>query len=264
MKIPVRVIGVVTLILWVFLIIFAVSAVYSIRDIHFSIGEVEASVNAADEAVFSLPIAVVNNGYYDLESLNFSTRVMNEQGETIVYGCTFIPVVRVDENVEVIQETRLNLSDLWLRHESLLFNDSELFVDKAVSMLAFKIVPVQASTNGSLFWGAPLYGFRIGEPQFRMPVVPESGSFAKVFVPLSFENHAFFDLGGQVLVRICNSANVPVGEGEVIIDVPRHSSFYGVVELGIFSEKITRRGYLQVFFKNSLFSYGPLVIPYDV
>lgn len=264
MKIPVRVIGIVTLILWVFLIIFAVSAVYSIRDVQFSIGEVEASVNSADEAVFSLPIAVVNKGYYDLECLNFSTRVMNEQGETIVHGCTFIPVVRVKENVDVIQEIRLNLSDLLLRHESLLFNDAELLVNKAVSMVAFKIIPVQASTNGSVFWGAPLYGFRIGEPKFRMPVAPESGSFGKVFVPLSFENHAFFDLGGQVFVRICNSVNVPVGEGEAVIDVPRHSSFYGVVELGIFSEKITRRGYLEVFFKNSLFDYGPLVIPYEV
>ncbi len=264
MKIPVRVIGIVTLMLWVFLIIFAVSAVYSIRDVHFSLGEVEASVNSADEAVFSLPITVVNNGYYDLECLNFSTRVLNQQGETIVHGCTFVPVVGIEEKVEVVQEIRLNLSDLLLRHESLLFDDAELLVNKAVSMVAFKIIPVQASTNGSVFWGAPLYGFRIGEPRFRVSVAPGSGSFGKVFVPLSFENHAFFDLGGRVFVRICNSANVSLGEGEAVIDVPMRSSFYGVVEVGIFSEKITRRGYVEVFFENSLFSYGPLVIPYDV
>jgi hypothetical protein len=61
-----------------------------------------------------------------------------------------------------------------------------------------EIVPTQLSANVTFPWGAPLYNFKLGDPQL-------SGSNPSYFaakVPLSFENHAAFDLNGNVTVKL--------------------------------------------------------------
>jgi hypothetical protein len=263
MKIPVRTVGAALLILWLFLIGFAVSVVYSIKDIQLSIGEMQINVTAQNEVLFSLPMTIFNKGYYSLESFNISTEILSGQGSRITHAVTFIPAIGEGEAVNITEEIELNLTDMLRIYQSFLFNDTELQVSRTVSMSVAEIIPVQVAANSSLPWGAPLCNFRIGKPEIIEYGGVGSTVYSKVVVPMSFENHAFFDFDGLVKVRMYNTANALSGDGETAVAVPQHSSFNGNVELEIVPERVTRTGYFEVFFESSFFSFGPLVIPYE-
>ena len=93
MRVPIRIIGIVTSIFWIFLIIFAFSAVYSIKDMQFSLGEPEATPTQDNNILLAFPVSVTNTGYYDLASFNVSMRIMDNNGSEVTRGSTLIPVV---------------------------------------------------------------------------------------------------------------------------------------------------------------------------
>jgi hypothetical protein len=59
-----------------------------------------------------------------------------------------------------------------------------------------------------------------------------------------------------------NSTNALTGEGQIAVEAQQHSLYKGKLELAP-TKGATRRGHFEVFFSTPLFSYGPLVIPYD-
>jgi hypothetical protein len=262
MRLSIRIVGVATSVFWIFLIIFSVSAIYFIKDTQFELGEPQIYVTYDNELMFSIPIKIVNKGYYNLGYFNISTEIFDQEGSEITTGFTFIPLIGKGEVVNATHSMRLNLTDLLQTHQGLLFNDSELLVNQTVSMRAAEVIPIQASSNLSVPWGAPLYNFTLGKPELAAYVQPSSTVSSRVFVPMSFENHASFDVTGTVQVRMYNSTNALTGEGQIAVEAQQHSLYQGKLEL-VPTKGATRRGHFEVFFLTPLFSYGPLVIPYD-
>ena len=84
-----------------------------------------------------------------------------------------------------------------------------------------------------------------------------------VAVPLSFENHAVFDVAGSIRVEFYDGANVRVGEGETLVYVPPQSAYEGGVEFFVpLSSSVAQSGHFDVYFDMGFAEYGPLVIPY--
>jgi len=258
MRIAIRMIGIATSIFWIFLIIFSVSAMYSMKDIQMDFGEPQTSVTADGEMVLSLPITVINRGLYDLGYFNVSTLVMDQQGSVIARASTFLPVIRKGEAVSTSHDVRLNLTDLLGNYQNFLFNDAELRVSEAVSLRAAQLIPVQASAEHSMPWGAPLYDFALGTPEFSA----YNATHSRVTVPLIFENHASFDLAGTVQLRMYNSSNVLTGEEQTAVQAWQHSPYQGDLELYVPFEGVTAGGRFEVSFVTPFFNYGPVVIPY--
>jgi hypothetical protein len=121
-----------------------------------------------------------------------------------------------------------------------------------------KMIPVEASANLSVRWGAPLYNFALGQVQYSA----YNSTHLIATVPISFENHAFFDVAGNIRVRMYNSTNRRVGSGEISILALPNSSYNGSLQFYASIARLTASGRFDVYFSTVFFDYGPLVIPY--
>jgi hypothetical protein len=251
-------IGIATTFFWMFLIAFFVSAVYSVKDVHFDFGEPQMDVTSDNKVVFSLPVSIANSGFYNIGSFNISTEISDKEGFTITRGSTFVPVIKKNDVVTITHNMTIYLNDLLQRDQNYLFNDTELKIYEAVSMKIADVIPVQASTNFSMHLGAPLYNFTLGEVEYAA----HNNTHLKVVVPISFENRAFFDLVGNIQIQMYNSTDIIVGEGQTNIEAHHNSPYHGYLELYVSMAGMSESGHFEVYFLTPLFNYGPLVIPY--
>lgn len=258
MRIPIRMIGIVTTFFWIFLIAFFVSAVYSVKDLQFDFGEPQISVTSDKEILFSLPITIVNKGYYNIGAFNLTTKVFDENGFAIAHHSTFVPVIERGVKKTLSHNMTIDADGLLQSEQEYLFNDTELTINQMVGMKLAEAIPVQASTNFSMPWGAPLYNFTVGEIKCEL----YNATHVKATVVISFENHALFDLTGRIQMYMYNGGNELIGEGQKAIEAPQNSRYESSMELYVSITEKPENGYMEIYFLTSLFSYGPLVIPY--
>ncbi|MBS7616309.1 hypothetical protein KEJ45_03830 [Candidatus Bathyarchaeota archaeon] len=257
MNLPIRAIGIATTLLWVFLIAFFASAVYSLKDLRFDIGEPHLSVSDGEAFVY-IPICVDNKGSYNLSAFNLSTSVKDANGSTLSESSTFLPVIKSGEKTEFLHNLTFNLEDLLSNGEYYLFNDADLLVTASIGVKIAEAIPVRASTNFSLPWGAPFYNFELGEPSIENFNL----THINLIVPLGFENHSFFDVQGEIKVRMYDVSGALIGEGETTVNVPQHSFYTGHVSFCIEAEKMPSNGFFEVYFTTAPIIYGPMVVPY--
>jgi hypothetical protein len=258
MKIPIRIISTATTLLWLFLIAFFVSAAYSIKDVSFDLGEPKIEMTSHNKMLFSLPVTVDNKGYYRLGFFNITTEIPDKEGFIVTQGSTFIPTIEKDREIRTIHNMMIDFNELLQVSQDYLFSDKELEIHEIVSMKLAEVIPVQVSTNLSMPWGAPLCNFALGEIQY----MAHNKTHAKAIVPIGFENHAFFDLAGSIQIRMYNSTDAFLGEGQTTIEAPQNKPHQRRVEISIPIAGISENGYFNVDFLTPLFDFGPLVVPY--
>jgi hypothetical protein len=251
-------IGIATTFFWIFLIAFFASAVYSMKDVTFDFGNPQMSVTADNEVVFSVPVSIINKGFYKLGSFNISTEILDKEGFTITSGSTFVPVINKNDSVTILHNMTIDVNDLLQADKNYLFNDTELTILEAVGMKIAGVIPIQASTNISMPWGAPLYNFALGEPTYA----PYNLTHFMVTVPISFQNHAFFDLIGSVRIRMYNSTGSRVSRVRMNLEAYANSPYNGFAELYVPMVGMTPTGRFEITFSTSVFDYGSLVIHY--
>jgi hypothetical protein len=256
MTIITKIISIAASILWIFLIIFFTSAIYSMKDIQFNLGQPQISTIEENELLLSFPLTVTNTGFYRLEHFNVSTNIF-ANGSEVARGLTIIPVIVEGQMINTTHDMRLNVSDLLLTSKDLLLTDTELRVNETVSMSAAAAVPVQAFSYFSIPWGAPLHNLTLGIPE----LATYNSTHLLVNIPFSFENHAFFDLTGSVKAAIYSNTNLLIGKGQTAIQVSQRSQYQGDLELYIASSTISR-AHVEVVLVTQFFEYGPLVIDY--
>jgi len=258
MRIPIRMIGITTTFFWIFLIAFFVSAVYSAKDIRLDFGEPQMNPTTDNKMIFSMPVTIVNNGIYDIGAFNITSKIMDAEGFTVTRGSTFVPVVRRNDAVIVMHNMTMDANDLLQRNQQYLFNDSELTVYQMVGLHLAEVIPVQASTNMSIPWGAPFHNFMLGQPTYAA----FNATHFRVTVPVSFENHAFFDVSGTVQTRMYNNADTLLGEGETTIYAPQNSPYNGNAEFYVPISGVTSNGRFEVFLLTPFYNYRPMVVSY--
>jgi hypothetical protein len=255
MRIPIRIIGIVTSIFWIFLILFALTAVYSMKDMQYSLGDLETAINQDNDLLVSFPVSVTNTGYYNLASFNISMKILNNTGSEVAQGSTLIPLIPQGQTINTTHTIKVNVTDLLQTNPDLLFNDSSWSINEAVSMDVAEVIPVRASSNSSLPWGAPLHNLIFG------PLTTEwyNLSHLRVLIPISFENHAFFNLSGTVKARIYGNGNLPVGNCQIGLDAPQYSSYQGNLEfyVPLMTASDIR---CEALFETRFFTYGPMVV----
>ena len=262
MNVPIRALGIATSIFWVLLIAFIALAAYSVKDLNFDVGEPQFTTDPNGQLMFSLPLYIDNRGYYSLKEFSLSTVFSNAEGSEISRANTYVPVIQHGENITILHNVTLSADSLFEEGEQYLFNDSDLTVSVTAGLNFAELLPAQISTNFTFPWGAPFYNFALGDPSFGR----FNFTHGAVAVPMSFENHAAFDLVGNIRIELYDSVNSFLGESQTLVNVPQFSSYDGNVEfhvsLNAVSLSAARSGYFNVYFSTLLFEYGPLVIPY--
>ncbi|MEM3627573.1 MAG: hypothetical protein QXZ25_06055 [Candidatus Bathyarchaeia archaeon] len=258
MRIPIRMLSAITALFWIFLAAFTVSAIYSFKDVKFGLAAPQINVNGDGKAALSIPITVANDGLYNIGAFNISTEISDEKGNIITQNSSFVPIIRSRENVTIKHVMIINFKDLMDNGENYLFNDTELEIKTVVNLKVAEVIPVKASANISMPWGAPLHNFTIGKIEYTS----FNSTHLKVKVPISFTNHAFFDVSGKIEIRMFSDAGVPLWDGQLHIEAQSGSIYNESIEFHVPVASITGRGYFEFYFVTTYFSFGPLVVPY--
>ena len=262
MNVPIRMLGIATSIFWIMLIAFIALAAYSVKDLNFDFGEPQFAMAPDGEFTLSLPLYIDNRGYYSLKELHLSTAFSDAEGVEISRDSTFIPVIPQGENVTILHNVTLSMISLLEKGEQYLFNDNDLNVSVTAGLNFAELFPAEISTNFTFPWGAPFYNFALGEPSYGR----FDSTHAVVAVPMSFENHAVFDVGGNIRIEFYGSRSTLLGESQTLIHVPQQSAYNADLEFSVpldaASFSATQNGHFNVYFDMGLFEYGPLVIPY--
>ena len=262
MNVPIRMLGIATSIFWIMLIAFIALAAYSVKDLNFDFGEPQFATSPDGEFTLSLPLYIDNREYYSLKEFGLLTVFSDAEGEEISRDNTFVPVIPHGENVTILHNATLSMESLLEKGEQYLFNDNDLNVSITAGLNFAELLPAQISTNFTFPWGAPFYNFALGEPscgQFDSTQVA-------VTVPMSFENHAVFDVASNIRIELYDRANALLGESQTIVYIPQHSTYERNVEFRVplspSSASAAQNGHFNVYFNIGLADYGPLVIPY--
>jgi hypothetical protein len=255
--------GIATSVFWIILIAFIASAGYSIKDINFGVGDPQYGTDMDGDLSLSLPLYIDNKGYYDLEEFTITTVLFDAEDAEVARASTFVPILPRGQNTSVLHNVTLRMDDLAQNNGQLLFSDSSLNVAFTSGLNFAELLPVQLSTNFTLPWGAPFADLALGEPRHNSVSLSNTG-FA---VPVSFENHAAFDLSGRMLAKLYDQAGTEVCESQSSLYVSRFSDYAGdlffVVPSTLLHQSSTTGGHVEIHFFTSMFEYGPLVIPID-
>jgi hypothetical protein len=262
MNVPIRMLGIATTIFWMMLIVFIALAAYSIKDLNFGFGDPQFNTSPDGQIVFSLPLYIDNRGYYSLKDFYLSTVFADAEGAEISRDNSLVPVIPHGQKTTILLNVTLSFESLLENREKYLFNDNNLSVSVTAGLNFAELLPAQISTNFTFPWGAPFYNFALGEPSYgRFDSV-----HAALSVPMSFENHAIFDMAGNIRIELCDDADSLLGESQTTVYVPQQSAFDGNAEfqvpLNAASMLAAHTGYFNVYFDTGFFEYGPLVIPY--
>ena len=262
MNVPIRMLGIATTIFWVFLVAFIAFAAYSIKDLGVDFGEPQFSVTPDGELNLALPLYVDNQGYYSLKEFHLSTVFSDSEGAEISRADTFVPVIPHGENTTIIHNVTLDPVTLLEKGELYLFHDNDLNVSFTAGLNFAELLPAEISANFTFPWGAPFYNFAVGDPSFEMVDLTQ----VTVSVPVSFENHAVFDLAGSIRMELYDSTDALLSESQTVLYVPQYSAYNDNMEFSIpvsaSSLSTARSGHLDVYFDMGVIQYGPLVIPY--
>lgn len=263
MNVPIRALGIATSIFWILLIAFIALSAYSFKDLNFNLGEPQFTTAPDGQLLFSLPLYIENRGYCNLKEFQLLTVFLDAEGAEISRAKTFVPVIPRGENLTILHNAMLSMDNVLKNAEQYLFSDNNFMASVTAGLTFAELLPAQISTNFTVPWGAPFYNFTLGQPSFGQ----FNSTHSAASVPMSFENHAAFDLAGNIRVKLFDSSDSLLGESQTSFHVPQHSSYDENLEfyvpLNAASLSAAQKGYFKVYFSTPLFEYGPLVIPYD-
>lgn len=257
MKYTIRALGWLIYVLWLVIIVFTATALYSVFQLQVEFGEPQTTISRGT-IVMSQPFSIENNGLYSINDLNLTTILLEPNGVPVTTASTVVRLISTGERLDSALNISISLNDVTsagLSH--LLFNDTNLNFEMSLALRYADIIPFGISTNNTLPWAAPLYNFTIGD----MIINPSGTANVGVALPLSFENHSFFGLNGTVRTEIINTLDQQVSTATAPINAPPQSSYSTQLQ---FLVPIGSAGNLKearVYFDTSAFSYGPVVIP---
>ncbi|PVX27203.1 MAG: hypothetical protein CW716_03545 [Candidatus Bathyarchaeum sp.] len=253
MKIATSMLTVASVILWLVILVFSVTAVYSVLNVGVNIGEAQM-LPTSSGIKFSLPFSINNDGYYEIADLNLTTRVTDPDGAVLDLTETFVESVPQGETVNASHTIEVALDEiLSMDHLTLMLNDSNFTVEIFAGLSFARAVPVELSTNVSLPWGAPFADFQIGE----LSVSQHNSSHIEAAIPVSFENHAIIDITGTLKMEVYSSSDEHITSGVTNINVASQQNFGDSILLYARPQdasKLTGSGRVHILFETHLFT----------
>ena len=257
MKSAIRALGWLTYILWLAIIAFTATALYSALQLRVDFGEPQTNTSVGT-ITMSQPFSIENNGFYDIYNLNLTTIIQERNGTPVSKASTVVRLLPSGRRINSAHNVSISLngmSSAALSH--LLFNGTEFNIEMNLALRYADVVPFRVSTNYTMPWGAPLYNITIRD----ITVNPYSATSVKVTLPFSFENNSFFDLNGTIRTEIINTLNQRVSTATALINAPPQSGYSTNLEFLVPVGSASSLKEVHIYFNTSVLSYGPVVIP---
>ena len=253
MNISIRMLKIVSIILWIIIVFFSITLVLSVMNLGINLGEVKISPLENGIEVL-LPFSIENNGYYEISDLNITSRSTESSGKILDISETIISSISQGKNVSDSHQIVIDFdSILALDSESFLVDDNEFNIEIFAGLNFAKSLPVQLSTNTSIPWGAPFANLTIGEFNFS----PQNLTHVRAELPVSFENHAIFDLSGILEIELFNNLDELLTNGEVIFNIPSNGNFSDMCLMTLRRSDVPEaisNGFLHMIFETPMFT----------
>jgi hypothetical protein len=253
MKIAIRMLTIATIILWIVILFFSVTAVYSAMNVGINLGEAQM-LPSSNGIIFSLPFSITNNGYYEIADLNLTTRVTDPDGTVLDLTETFVASIPQGTTVNESHTIPIDLDTIMsMDHVPLLLNDSSFNVEIFAGLNFARAVPVQLSANVTMPWGAPFANFSVG----TISVSPFNSTHGEAAIPVSFENHAILDITGTLKLELYDNSDEQIASGMTSINVPSQQNFADRILVYARQQdisKLTSSGNLHVIFETPMFT----------
>ena len=253
MKIAIRMLSIATIVLWIVILFFSVTAVYSVMNLDINLGEVQM-LPSSKGIIFSLPFSINNNGFYELADLNLTTRVTDPDGTVLDLTETLVPSIPQGTNVTETHTIPIDLDTiLSMDHVPLLLNDSSFNVEIFAGLNFARAVPVQLSANITMPWGAPFANFSVG----TISVSAHNGTHSEASIPVSFENHAVLDITGTLKLEFYDNLNEKIASGKTAISAAPQQSYSDrilVYARHQNSLQLTESGNVHLIFETPMFT----------
>jgi hypothetical protein len=241
-----------TLVLLVFLFTVFYSAVSLIISQAAILGEFQTNITE-DGVVLSMPIALNNTGYYDMDNFRLTTTMRTAEGTVLVEKSTVIPEIHRGCSESRRHNLTLSFSSLLANNTDLLFNDTDLRMDFLIGFRYAYAVGFQICiANMSMPWGAPFHNLELSD----VSISGFNGTHATFQVSLQFENHFFLDAGGILHIEVFNDNDEHVGDGMGAFLVPSGGRLtepiQALVEITD-PEGFTGTGYIKAYIEIPMF-----------
>jgi hypothetical protein len=259
MQMAIRALGWATKLLWIILIAIVITIAYSATQINIAFGE--ATTTVTEQAVkISMPINIHNAGLYDINQLNITTRITDQNGNPLVRDSTLTQVIPKGKDITTTHTITLNITKMLSEQNNLLFNDTTLTAFQYVAFKYANAIPLSVHANYTMQWGAPLGNLVISNPSYQ----PFNATHSIISVQVSFENHnQYIPVTGVTRIEIYNTRNTLKGAGTANIDAQPYTSCNTQVNVLVSNFRtLPPKGEIHVFFETSMFNYGPVVVPF--
>jgi len=255
MKQTIRALGIAIYVLWLIVIVFTATIMYSAFQLAEGVafGTAQTSTSGGTMTL-SLPFSVDNKGFYDISDLNITTILQESNGALVSNSTTVVPLILHSNRVDATHNISITLDKMTSASLSrLLFNDTDFNVTLSLALKYAGVIPLKISMNFTTTWGAPLHNLTIGGINYN-----STRSIAAV--SLSFENHSFFSLNGTMRIEIINTLDLQVGATTTPINVPPQTPYLNPIEVPVSAGYGSFKEVRLYFDFPSVFSYGPKVI----
>jgi len=258
MQMAIRALGWATKLLWIIILAIIITIAYSATQISIAFGEPQ-TITSGQAVTLSFPININNQGLYDLTQLNVTTKITDQNGQTLANGTSIAQSVQRGTMKAIVHSVTINFSQM-LAQSSLVLNDTSLTVFQYVSLNYASAIPLSVHANYTMPWGAPLSNLAISNPTFTS----YNETHSIVSVQLYFENHnQYIPVTGITRVEIYTARQTLKGTGTANIDAQPNTSYSTQVNALVTNFRtLPPRGEIHVFFEASAFNYGPVVIPF--
>ncbi len=257
MNVPLRALSWATRFFWIIALAFAVTCVYSATLIQIDFGEPIITFTE-ENFTATLPIIFDNKGYYNIADINITTLITDHENKQISKASTYIAQIPPQNNATLFHNVSFIPKEL-ISQGDYLFNDSNFTLYGSIHLNYANLIPFGFEANKTIPWGAPLFNFTIGIPEYST----YNTTHLRLNVPISFRNNSpYFSVTGTTQIEIFNDRDQQFGWGMTSVDVSSDAIFDGNVEMLIDMAMVTPRGQILVYVETGMFNYGPMVINY--
>lgn len=211
----------------------------------------------------SIPFFVNNTGRFPISNVILTTNISDYKGTLITGSEAVLPHVpegRVGRETQILHLSMRDIISEELPH--LLFQDGQLRADMSIGFTYAYLVSLKIQLpNMSFPLGAPLHNLSVGKPT---GLESFNATHYKVYLPLSFENHAPITLV-MIHLNLLNEQRENLASRTVTVDVRPMEGFADSFEVFIEGrdlQRLTKRGFVQLYFQTPRFSFGPVEMPY--
>jgi hypothetical protein len=202
----------------------------------------------------SIPFYINNTGFYDLKEVEVNLNVYRGNDRVLTLSAE-LPTVPAGEMVNSSCNASLILEELLSKHRALLTDDAELNVNASIHFRIASAIAFTVFTGFTMPWGAPFHKLAIYNITYD-----EVSRIFSAFV--SFENHAFFQVNGSLLIKLYDSAGELIGSAVQNVNVPSNGAFQGSLKIRIDDLlKLTRGGVLRLYLLDTQIWEGAWELP---